>query len=179
VAALPNLALLALMVAMSTASPEEKRTEDAIDISADPSLSAIRHRKMDEVVRIAVLEAHRRLESPRCREIFSGFRDLAGRPLQENLDSLGLTGQGYLAWLLFVDAGFQGRCGGGDVLAYTVPGSRVVYYCGRRFARKIKEGRLGLLAVLVLHEELHSLGLGENPPGPDEITREVEARCGP
>ena len=30
---------------------------------------------------------------------------------------------------------------------------------------------------LVIHELLHTLGLGENPPTSAEITRRVEARC--
>jgi hypothetical protein len=32
--------------------------------------------------------------------------------------------------------------------------------------------------ALVIHEMLHSLGLGENPPPSDEITARVRARCG-
>jgi hypothetical protein len=30
----------------------------------------------------------------------------------------------------------------------------------------------------VIHEVLHSLGLGENPPSSDHITERVRARCG-
>jgi hypothetical protein len=32
--------------------------------------------------------------------------------------------------------------------------------------------------VLLIHEMLHSLGLGENPPSSREITEHVVARCG-
>jgi hypothetical protein len=31
---------------------------------------------------------------------------------------------------------------------------------------------------MVIHEMLHSLGLGENPPSSREITKQVTARCG-
>jgi hypothetical protein len=30
---------------------------------------------------------------------------------------------------------------------------------------------------IVIHELLHTLGLGENPPTPQDITRRVKARC--
>ena len=30
---------------------------------------------------------------------------------------------------------------------------------------------------MVIHEMLHTLGLGENPPAPSEITRRVNDRC--
>jgi hypothetical protein len=36
-----------------------------------------------------------------------------------------------------------------------------------------------LAAVVIIHHALHSLGLGENPPDPDEITTRVLDRCYP
>jgi len=33
--------------------------------------------------------------------------------------------------------------------------------------------------AFLIHEELHSLGLGENPPSPKEITARVLALCHP
>jgi hypothetical protein len=35
----------------------------------------------------------------------------------------------------------------------------------------------GLSASLIIHESLHTLGLGENPPSSSEITQHVERRC--
>jgi hypothetical protein len=32
--------------------------------------------------------------------------------------------------------------------------------------------------IAVIHEALHTLGLGENPPDSREITRRVAERCG-
>jgi hypothetical protein len=63
-------------------------------------------------------------------------------------------------------------------MAVTAPGSRVVYVCGRRFAEA--QSRSATRAELVvLHEALHTLGLGENPPDSLEITRRVGQRCTP
>ncbi|MGH9253012.1 MAG: hypothetical protein ACRD3C_00415 [Vicinamibacterales bacterium] len=38
--------------------------------------------------------------------------------------------------------------------------------------------RLSGARGLVIHEFLHALGLGENPPTSDEITERVTAKCG-
>ena len=121
---------------------------------------------------------NRRLDEPRCRELFHDFADAAGRTAQENLDAIGQTGQGYLGWLWFADGSGHSRCRMTEVLAFTVPGSRVIHFCGDRFRRQIVRRGLGVLAVAILHEELHSLGVGENPPTSIEITRRVELRCG-
>ena len=94
------------------------------------------------------------------------------------LEALGQTGQTYLGWLWFVDGGIQGRCERPEVVAFTTPGSQVVRYCGDRFTRALATRGLGFLASTVIHEELHSLGLGENPPSSEEITRRVETACG-
>jgi len=133
---------------------------------------------LDPVVKAGVLEAHRRLEEPRCRELLRDFEDATGRTAQEGLDAIGLTGQSYLGWLWFVDGRDQSACHRAEVLAFTVTGSRVIRYCGDRFRRQIERRGLGSMAVSVLHEELHSLGIGENPPSSLEITRRVEFRCG-
>ena len=57
---------------------------------------------------MAVLEAHRRLGDANCQEIFSDFKDASDRVLQERLDSIGQTGQSYLSWIWFRDAGATG-----------------------------------------------------------------------
>ena len=55
-------------------------------------------------------------------------------------------------------------------------GSRLVFVCGRDFARAWKKAPREIAAT-VIHEMLHSLGLGENPPTPREITYRVEKAC--
>lgn len=127
---------------------------------------------------MAVTEAHRRLGNPECQQIFSDFKDASDHSLAAKLDAIGQTGQSYLGWIWFVDGGSAGRCAQAEVDAFTTPGGQVVRFCGDRFTRAISRKGIGFLATVVIHEELHSLGLGENPPSSEEITRRVEFRCG-
>lgn len=124
----------------------------------------------------AVEGAARRLEDAQCRQIFADFRDALGAPLQDRLDAQGVTAAGYLRRLVFTDGFGHRSCRGGDALALTAPGSRVVYVCGPRF-QKAQARSPAAAEMVVLHEALHTLGLGENPPESLEITRKVEARC--
>ena len=125
----------------------------------------------------AVAGASRRLESPACRRLFDEFHDAAGAPLQDRLDALGVGPADYLSLVVFADGSARRTCRRDDVLAVTAPGSRVVYVCGRVFneaaARKASRAE-----IAVIHEALHTLGLGENPPDSREITRLVTERCG-
>jgi hypothetical protein len=147
---------------------------------ARPERSPFRLRDLNPLhaaaVERALVGAVRRLESPECRRIFADFRDGAGAPLQDGLDRLGLDAPDYLAVVLFADGFGQRSCHGTDVMAVTAPGSRVVRICGPRFseaqARSPERAEL-----VVLHEALHTLGLGENPPDSLEITRRVGERC--
>jgi hypothetical protein len=119
--------------------------------------------------------AARRLANPKCAEVFRDFADDQGRPLQEKLDAYRLTGPEYLSLIYFADGSDDGRCGDESVLANTKPGSRHVAVC-RRFGRLYREDRTWA-EVVVIHEALHTLGLGENPPTSFEISTRVAARC--
>ena len=59
--------------------------------------------------------------------------------------------------------------------ATTTPGRRTVFVCGAQFM-EMQRRQPGLAADLLIHEELHSLGLGENPPNSSEITARIVAR---
>jgi hypothetical protein len=124
----------------------------------------------------ALAGAVHRLKSDQCRLIFSDFRDGAGSSLQDRLDRLGVEARDYLSLVVFADGHGHRSCRGTDVMAVTAPGSRVVRICGPRFsqahARSPERAEL-----VVLHEALHTLGLGENPPDSLEITRRVGERC--
>jgi len=124
----------------------------------------------------AVEGAVRRLESPDCQRIFADFRDGSGVSLRDRLDAQGVAAPEYLRRLVFTDGFGHRSCREGDALALTSPGSRVVYVCGPRF-QQAQARRPGTAEIVVLHEALHTLGLGENPPHSLEITRQVEARC--
>lgn len=157
----------------------ESRAVAQATIDPSPAVPTLHPAGLHPVVRMAVLEAHRRLGDVRCQEIFSDFQDVSGDAPQRRLDPIGQSGQSYLGWMWFVDAGSGGRCAESEVFAFTTPGSQVVHFCGDRFTRQIQRRGLGPLVSVILHEELHSLGLAENPPTSTEITRRVEFRCGP
>ena len=108
--------------------------------------------------------------------MFRQFRDASGRTLQEVLDERGETPEDHLALIRFVRDPDGGRCGEYGVLATTTPGGSVVRVCGARFAALARRD-FAELAVVVLHEELHSLGLGENPPTSRQISSRVEMSC--
>jgi len=166
---------LAALAALLLAASVSRAQETAESSSALPM---IHPRGLNAIVRMAVIEAHRRLGNPQCQQIFSDFNDASNRALNAKLEEIGQTGQSYLGWIWFVDGGSEGRCAQADVSAFTSPGSQVVRICGDRFTRAITRRGIGFLATAVIHEELHSLGLGENPPSSTEITRRVEFRCG-
>lgn len=128
-------------------------------------------------VKGAVQGARRRLGAERCRQVFGEFTDAAGHTLQANLDALALTAVDYLDQVVFYDGTEAGRCRSPNVLAVTVPGSRAVIVCGARFAAARRHDPR-LAEVTIIHETLHTLGLGENPPSGRDITARVFERCG-
>jgi hypothetical protein len=103
------------------------------------------------------------------------FRGQDGRLLQERLSELSTDSAGYLAQLSFVDGSDSRLCRQGAIL-FTSPGHRVVRVCGRRFVSEWR-GNPRRAQVLLIHELLHTLGLGENPPSSEEITNIVLAHC--
>jgi hypothetical protein len=129
-----------------------------------------------KALRQAVAGARRRLDRPECQGLFAELRDASGRPLQEGLDALGQTPSTYLGLVLFADASQRAHCRAGGVFAFTTPNSRVVFVCGAQLAEAAGRN-LGLVEAVLIHEELHSLGLGENPPTSEEITARAQASC--
>ncbi len=122
----------------------------------------------------AIRGAARRLGDPRCQALLGEFRDGSRRPLREALQAEGMSAPQFLGRLYFYDGSYQG-CGARR-LAYTAPGSRVVYVCGDRF-RDVYFRNATLAEVAVVHETLHCLGLGENPPTWQEINDRIRAVC--
>ena len=131
-------------------------------------------------VHTAIGGAFRRLGSPTCRQVFSDFTDANGRTLQDNLRATGRTAQDYLGALRYAGGAGHAPCRRAGILAFTSPGLRIVYVCAA-FREKFLTLRLRdrqELEIALLHEVLHTLGLGENPPTPAEITDQVRVRCG-
>ena len=92
------------------------------------------------------------------------------------LDERGETGQSHLQRLFFYDGAEARGCRVPGVLAFTQPGSHVVYVCSQWFRETFTTNPSKVEAVII-HESLHSLGLGENPPKSHEITARVMERC--
>ena len=131
---------------------------------ADPIYRFIFERALDG--------AARKLTQPDCQSVFGIFRDASGTPLSERLAALGLTVVEYLRFVVFVD----GAQGCRDEMAHTKPGSRVVFVCSRRFEVGWRNDPDHAEAAII-HEVLHTLGLGENPPASAEITAVVRGAC--
>jgi hypothetical protein len=157
-----------LAAALVAAGSPAARTEDFDNV-----------RLVDTRARFAVglaLEgAARRLEHPECQALLDEFGDASGRRLRASLAESGVGASAYLGRVFFYDAP-ERLCGTAN-LALTTPGSRAVFVCGPRVVREMKRDSRHVEAALI-HEMLHSLGLGENPPSSDFITGQVQARCG-
>jgi hypothetical protein len=149
---------------------------DAAHAEADSALASVRlrHPKDRVLVVEAIRGAARRLGYPRCQALFTTFTDRKGRPLREALDSEGLAPVDQLGRIFFYDGSASG-CASRQ-LAYTEPGSHVVFVCGDRF-RSLAQQNPTYLEAAIIHESLHTLGLGENPPSWEEITARVLEAC--
>jgi hypothetical protein len=129
-----------------------------------------------DAARRALRGASKRLAEPTCRLVFSEFQDGRGLPLSEKLGELGVSPEDYLRLVIFHDAAGSRQCGKPGVLAFTTRNSRIVYLCGRDFERAERRDPREM-QVTIIHEMLHSLGLGENPPSPREISARILQRC--
>lgn len=123
----------------------------------------------------AINGAHERLGEAGCGRLFSDFEDLSGKPLADVLAERGESAQSHLGRLFFYDGTDRKLCRGRGAAAMTLPGSKVVYVCPAQFREVARQPRNA--QATVIHELLHTLGLGENPPSSREITRRVIERC--
>jgi hypothetical protein len=124
----------------------------------------------------ALDDAARWLSAWQCARLFSEFHGADGQPLDERLRQLQSTPLDYLRLVYFHDGELNPACKRHGILAFTQVGSRVVYVCGRDFARAWNKQPREVVATLI-HEMLHSLGLGENPPTPRDISDRVQRLC--
>jgi hypothetical protein len=125
--------------------------------------------------------AAKRLEREECRKILSDFTDAQGRTLPQNLDEWGMSPADYISLIPFVDGSSQALCRQGRTKTALVasPGVRRVFVCPSLADVQLRQP--GIAESMVLHESLHTPGLGEAPqpgaPTSIEITQRVEARC--
>src|SRR5258708_2757556 len=124
-----------------------------------------------------------RLNDPQCSKLLTDFKDGGGRTLESNLRHLGVNPTRYLLQLSFLDGSPLPACRPLSVIMVTTPGVPRVFACPASVGRlNIRLSRIefesGFLAeAMVIHEMLHTLGLGENPPSTFEITERVRRRC--
>jgi hypothetical protein len=140
------------------------------------SLRAVEWARVGAAVKLKKLE---------CQEVLADFTDAEGHRLRENLAARGLSAADYLLTITFVDGAATRSCRLGPwVLLVARPGSRSVAVCpaaGSPFASRLAQVQRrnpSFAEVMLIHEMLHTLGLGEDPPTSEEITRQVQLRCG-
>ena len=129
------------------------------------------------VLRDALEDAWREFVKPGCHALLTEFSDEDGHSLAVSLSKGAEDLRSHLARLVFVEGDDTRPCARG-ALAVTEPGSRVVRVCSRRLVWTWQQNPRHVVAALI-HEALHTLGLGENPPSSREITSRVLKRCGP
>lgn len=105
------------------------------------------------------------------------FSDGRGRPLAERLAVFAVPADEYLAMLPLLDGSSRPLCDGGQSYLLTSAGTPRIVVC-RAFLDVVYRQR-AMAEVYLIHEMLHTLGLGENPPTSQEITRQVVKRCAP
>jgi hypothetical protein len=136
---------------------------------------------VDPLIRVAVQRAvdgaGARLAHSDCQELLTDFRNLAGETLSTSLIARNRTPADAFGLLRFYDDRESLHCRVGKTLAFTTVDGPIVRVCGREFLHRFLLNRMAT-EMIVIHEFLHTLGLGENPPASVEITRRVAVRCG-
>jgi hypothetical protein len=145
-------------------------------VPASRFASSVRDVETRFVLDAALEDAARALAEPRCREVLDRFHDpVTGQPLRLRLAALAPDAPSFLRLLDFREGTTKAACRAG-AMAVTGVGSHVVWVCPGAFATRGRSDR-ALAEAIVIHEMLHALGLGENPPGSVEITAEVRRHC--
>jgi len=166
--ALCRLTLLACILVAAASGRASAQMPDRFRVPEDETGFA---------VRLAVEGAATRLAGAGCRELFADFSDATGQRLSTTLAASGKSPAEAFGLLRFSDNRETPLCRSGVTLAFTLTGSRFIRVCGRHFRNEFMRNRTTAENVLI-HELLHALGLGENPPSSNAITRQVAVRCG-
>ncbi len=160
--------LLAAPADVASARPEAPDHDHAFRVYVSDA-------QVDHAARRALRLAAARLGLGSCEGLVDEYHSGTGHALRRTLERLGMTMREYLGVVTFVNGSASRPCRA-DVLAYTRPGSRVVALCGAEFTR-LAGRNVPEASVAIIHEVLHTLGLGENPPSALDISLNVRRRC--
>jgi hypothetical protein len=170
------LAAIATIAVPALVFAEERSGVSPVGLTAAPVTFFI-DRRLPAHFRPSVDEARRRLLDSRCADVLTDFEDLGGRRLDLKVADMNHTAASYLSLVLFYDGRPTAECGYKNILAWTTTGSRAVQICANQFLAEQRRN-VGFTANTLIHEMLHTLGLGETPPDPRVITARVADRCG-
>ena len=127
--------------------------------------------------------AVQRLRDHECAKLLTDFKDKEGRTLDRRLETWEMSAAEYVQVIPFVDGFSRPICQRSSVELATTAGLALVCVCpagagalNSRFA-KVQAENPSLAEFMIIHEMLHTLGLGENPPSSFEITEQVMRRC--
>ena len=163
----PSLVLrLAAVAAFGTLLP--------VTASSQPRADVLREAHEPTIER-AREGAVRRIEQPGCQRLLDEFKDRSGRSLRENLATWNRSAADYLRTMPFRDGSFHPFCRSAKSALVSVVGMRPVFVCPS--FRKEAQRDPWSAESWIIHEMLHTLGLGENPPSSREITQRVNERC--
>ena len=145
--------LLALLLVLLLAAPSAAAPDQWPGVNISNQITRA-------TLQIALAGSAGWLAKPGCRSVLEEFRDQSGILLSDKIAELGIDLVTYLERLRFRDGSLAPPCAKPTTVMFTTPGSKVVFVCGRQLERMARQDR-GLLSVLVIHEVLHTLGLGE------------------
>ena len=148
----------------------------ALSALSEARLNAAGRAPLAPEIQLALRRAVQKVSRPECQLVYSDFSDSLGKTLAQNLAERGQSAAANFRDIIFEDAGQKSLCRWGGILAFTSPGSRTVHLCTQRFTRAALDSPSVASATLI-HEQLHTLGLLENPPTSHEITERVLQRC--
>jgi hypothetical protein len=137
--------------------------------------SEVRRAIHEQTIERARGGAARKIEQPACRRLLDEFKDESGRSLSENLATWNRPAAEYLRTIPFRDGSFHSFCRSGKSALVSVVGMRPVFVCPS--FRKLAERDPWAAESWIIHEMLHTLGLGEDPPSSREITQRVNEGC--
>ncbi len=164
-----RLAVPTVLLSMLAASAVEPAQAEQFAIHID-------HESTAGMLRRVLDRARERLAQPRCQQVLDDFADADGRSLRDRLGETGRKPEDYLGLVVFYDGRKHPRCAQKGILAVANAGSRVVWVCPDELSTEAGRDPVWAEAALI-HEALHTLGLGENPPSSREITSQVIRRC--